>query len=274
MNALANLRVCGAWARGLGVLCVCACVVGGCAQPGTYKRGAAGLIDLMAPPPPEEAAKLARNPYSANDRYRGTTQLAGQVYGARPENVQIYMDNAGDADPGVRAAAVRALGLHGSADQAGLVARRLSDEDAAVRVEAARTLQRVHAPQVVPALIERLSADREGEAKVRYEAARALGQYREGRVVEALIGTLADDEFVVTGACAWSLRVLTGQDFSTDSRAWLAWYKSVKDPFEAGSGYTYPVFSRGKYVWEYIPFLPQPPNEAAGLPVGMSPSVQ
>ncbi len=123
-------------------------------------------------------------------------------------------------------------------------------------------------------MIERLSVEKEAEVRVRYEAARALGQYRERRVVEALIASLADDEFVVSDASAWSLRILTGQDLSSDSRAWLAWYKGAKDPFEAGSGYTYPVFQRGRYVWEYIPFVPQPPNEAAGLPAGMSPSVQ
>jgi hypothetical protein len=244
-----------------------------CAPAGTYKKGAKGLLELMQPPPPEEAARLARNPYNANDRYRGTAQLAGAPYGAEPEHLQVYMDNAGDADPGVRAAAVRALGLHGTAAHAGLVAERLKDEDPQVRVEAARTLQRIHAPAVVPALIARLG-QAEPEVRVRAEVARALGQYRENRVAEALIAALADDDFLVCDAAAWSLRGLTGQDFSSDSRAWLAWYKGTKEPFAAGRGYTYPVFSRGRYVWEYIPIVPQPPNEAPGLPVGMSPSVQ
>ncbi len=256
------------------IACCAALLLSACAQPGTYRRGAQGLFQLMAPPPPEEASKLARDAYSANNRFRGTTQLAGAPYGANPENVQIYLDNASDTDPGVRAAALRALGLHGSAEHAGLISQRLSDEDPAVRIEAARSLQRIHAPQAVPVLMERLNASKEPDARARYEVARALGQYRENRVAEALMAALGDDEFIVSDAAAWSLRVLTGQDFSSDSRVWLAWYKSAKEPFAAGRGYTYPVFSRGKYVWEYIPLLPQPPNESAALPVGMSPSVQ
>lgn len=260
--------------RVLGAACLCGLVASGCAQPGTYRKGAPGLIALMAPPPLEEAAKLARNPYSANDRYAGTTQLAGEARGGEPEHVQVYLDNMGDVDPGVRAASVRALGLHGGSEHAGIIAKRLADDDVGVRVEAARALQRVHAPGVVPTLLVHLGVEKEDDARVRYEVARALGQYRENRVVEALIASLAEDEFVVNDASAWSLRVLTGQDFSSDSRAWLAWYKASKNPFAAGQGYTYPVFSRGKYVWEYIPFVAQPPNEAAGLPVGMSPSVE
>ena len=230
----------------------------------------------MAPPPAEEAARLARNPYNANDRFRGTSQLAGATYGADPENIQIYLDNAGDADPGVRAASLRALGLHGSAEHAPLLLERLADADIIVRTESARALQRIHAPApaAVTALIERLSIDKEPEARVRYEVARALGQHRENRVVEALIGALSDDDFIVTDAAAESLRTLTGQDLSSDSRAWLAWYRTTDSAFAAGSGYTYPAFQRGKYLWEYLPFLPQPPNENAALPVGMSPSIQ
>ncbi len=253
---------------------VCGAMLCGCEAPGNTRRGAKTILELMAPPPREQAAKMARNAYNANDRFQGTSQLAGAPYGAEPENIQIYLTNSDDTDPGVRAAALRALGMHGSAEHAPLIAQHLNDEDRVARADAARSLQRIHAPAVVPALIDRLSIEREPDGRVRLEVARALGQYRENRVVEALISVLSDDEFAVTDAAVSSLRTLTGQDLSSDSRAWIAWYKQTRDVFAAGSGYTYPIFQRSKYIWEYIPLLPQPPNESPGLPVGMSPSMQ
>lgn len=217
---------------------------------------------------------MARDPYNANDRFRGTSLIAGAPYGAEPRFLQVYLENADDADAGVRAIALRALGLHAGPEHAPHIAKHLTDEDALVRAAAARALQRIHAPAVAPALLERLNPEKEGEAGVRLEAARALGQYREGRVVEGLISALNDENLGVVDSVHQSLRTLTGHDLGNAPRPWLTWYKDTKDLFASGAGYTSPRYKRDKYVWEYLPFIPQPPYEPAQVPVGMSPTIQ
>lgn len=146
----------------------------------------------------------------------------------------------------------------------------LTDEDELVRLEAARGLQRIHAPQAVPVLLERLDRSIEPNPDVRTEAAIALGQYPENRVVRGLIAALADRRLAVNSGTLESLRTLTGQDFGYDRRAWLDWFGASKTPFAARSVFIYPVFHRDRRLIEYIPFVPQPPNEIAAQPAGVA----
>lgn len=266
--------------RLLGLLAagVAAAALGGCGLD--LQPGAQGIFQAMAPPTPTEAAVWAIDPYDANKRYRGLTLLANAPFGGEPVYIALYEDNTDDPDPSVRAAAVRALSNHGGPEHAAMLAERLGDEDAIVRLEAARALQRIHSPATVDALLRHLPEPSvgdpargiapagEADAAVRAEVARALGQYAENRVVLALISALADRALPVNRNAQDSLRILTGQDFGFDRRAWQEWYNGAADPFAARGVYTYPVFSRPKKLVEYLPFVPGPPNETPAPPAG------
>jgi hypothetical protein len=113
----------------------------------------------------------------------------------------------------------------------------------------------------------------EEDPRVRAEAAHALGQYAEPRVLQALIAGLDDVDLSVNRSSQSALRTLTGQDFGLDRGEWLAWVHGQDaakiDPFRGRSAYLYPVFNREKRIYEYIPFIPPPPNEVPSTPAGM-----
>lgn len=256
---------------GLGAI-VCL-TLGGCGAFDGVPRGTQSLLQVFQPQTtPTEAAEMAIDPYSPERRYQGTTLLSNADFGGLPVYIALYIDAIDDADPGVRAAGVRALGRHGEPEHVPLIVERLKDPDRNVRVEAARALQRVHNPAAVPALLETLREDKEADADVRVAAAEALGQYPEARVVQALIAALADSRLAVNHAVRHSLVTLTGQDFNVDRRAWLDWYDSTRDLFAGQQPYVYPAFRRGKRPYEYLPFIPPPPNETASTPVGLDPT--
>lgn len=242
----------------------------GCDSDG-LRPGARGVFDIFAPPTPAEAVDMATNRYDADQRYRGTLLLSNASFAGEAVYLSLFRDNANDKDPGVRAAAIRAIGLHGAIDDAPLIIKRLKDEDPGVRTEAARALQRIHSPDAVGPLLDALSSRTEPEAQVRVEAASALGQYAQSRVIESLIAALGDEQLAVNASVEDSLRTLTGQDFGVDQTAWQTWYKASSTLFDARAAYIYPVFHRDRRWWEYIPFVPPPPNEQAAMPVGVNP---
>lgn len=215
---------------------------------------------------------MATNRYDADERYRGTLLLSNAPFAGEAVYLSLFRDNANDKDPGVRAAAIRAIGLHGSTEDATLLIVKLKDEDPSVRTEAARSLQRIHSADAVVPLLEALSSQKEQAPEVRVEAASALGQYPQSRVVESLIAALGDEKLAVNAAVQDSLRTLTGQDFGVVQSAWQTWYKSSGSLFDARAAYVYPVFYRGRRWWEYIPLVPPPPNEQAAMPVGVNPN--
>lgn len=235
------------------------------------KPGAKSVLEFFAEPTPADAASWAIDKYDADKRYRGTLLLANEPFGGRPVYMELYLDNVKDADPSVRAAATRAIGNHGSPDNVPILVERLKDEDRLVRQEAARALQRLHNPVAIPALLQAIEETSEPDVDVRSEAANALGQYADNKVVQGLIAALNDSNLAVNLNTLRSLRILTGQDFGYDRRAWLDWYNSTKNTFAARGTYTYPVFHRDKHLSEYIPFIPPPPNEAVSSPVGLQP---
>jgi hypothetical protein len=123
------------------------------------------------------------------------------------------------------------------------------------------------------ALLERLKPDIETNVQARASAARALGQYQQPRVAQALISAIGERNLAVNQNALESLRILTGENFGYDDRAWLKWLNGTKEPFANGAAYTYPVFERDKKFVEWIlPFIPGPPNETPGPVIG-SPAV-
>lgn len=250
----------------LGLLVLTGCDVDIGLQP-----GATSLLQVFAQPTPQDAAKMAIDPFDADKRYRGTLMLANAPFAGEPLYVQLFTDNAKDEDPGVRAAATRGLGTHAGPDSVPLILERMKDAETNVRVEAARALQRIHNPIAIEPLLTALDIEKETEPAVRIEAASALGQYPENRVVEALIKALAEENLAVNRRAQEALRTLTGQDFGIDRAAWFGWYSSTGNLFAARTVYVYPVFSRSEHWYEKLPFVPGPPNESAGTPVGMTP---
>ena len=253
-------------------------------------RGARSLLQLAQPTSPLEAANMAIDPWDADARAKGTMLLANGYFGGEPPYRALYLDRTGDTDPNVRAAALRGLALHGQPEDVPVIIGLLDDENTRVRLEAARTLQRVHNSEAIDALIvhSRLpvlptpptptspgSPGLAGESEpiVRAEAASALGQYAEPRVVVPLISALDDRFLSVNEAARASLTTLTGEDFGLDRKAWFAWYDKTKTPFAGRTAYVYPAFSRDKFFWEYIPFVPPPPNETASTPAGFPPEI-
>ncbi|MEL7472027.1 MAG: HEAT repeat domain-containing protein [Planctomycetota bacterium] len=269
-----------------------AMVASGCAVPESA-RGADSLFAVFAPTSPAQAAQWATDEYNPDLQYRGTILLANASFGGEPPYLELYLDYIDHEDGNVRAAAARGLANHGSPEHALLLAERLgytevvdrqfrrTDDDEFVRQECARGLQRLHNPEAVDTLLlamrepdptdPRLLA--EPNAEVRAAAAHALGQYAEFRVVESLIGYgLADASLTVNRNAREALRTLTGQDLGYDRAAWRAWFGSEENeaPFAARRAYIYPVFRRDRKLIEYLPFVPQPPNEAPSTPVGLS----
>lgn len=241
------------------------------------KPGSEGLLqDLFAEPSPTDAVEMSVDEYDADKRYRGTNLLANAPFAGEAVYIDLFIANASDEDPAVRSAAVRGLANHGSTEHAPLLAERLRDPDKLVRIEAARALQRIHNPVVVETLLIAvkegdLDADAEPDPQVRAQAADALGQYAENRVVRGLMATLTDSNFLVISRARQSLRTLTGQDFGFDHKAWIAWEKETKDLFAAQGVYRFPGYQRERRFVEYLPFVPQPPNQQGSVPIGMPP---
>lgn len=216
---------------------------------------------------------MATDPYSAENRYKGTTLLSNADFGGDTVYMSLYLDGVDDPDSGVRSAAVRALGRHGDPEHVGVILEALKDSEDQVRLEAARALQRVHSPLAVSALIEKIDEDKEKVADIRAAAADALGQYLQPEVVKALVGALRDSRLVVNNRVQHSLLILTGQNFGLDRRAWIDWYNAAPDMFAGAQPYTYPIFNRKKRIVEYLPMIPPPPNETTSIPVGMDPVI-
>ncbi len=222
-------------------------------------------------PSPTQAIQWANNPYDADQRARGVGAVANATFGGQEIFVEeLYRPYLEDDDAAVRAAAARALGRHGSpSDAIGLATLLRADEDTNVRQNAALGLQRVHNPEVIDELIQAISLDNEEDPAVRAAAADALGQYAERRVLDSLAATLDDPDLIVTHNALGSLRLLTGQDMTDDRREWVAWLRDADEPFAGRGIYEYPIFRRGKFWVEYLPFWPAPPNENPGTPTGL-----
>jgi len=251
----------------IAVLALCLSACAGKAPDPTQSES---VLGIFAPPTPAEAAAWAADPYDADKRQRGVILLANAPFGGERPYLRLYEVRMTDEDPIVRAAALKALALHGTSDHAPAIAERLTqDASDAVRREAARALQRIHDPAVVDALLLAIDPDREEDADVRANAARALGQYASPRVAQALIGALNDRRLNVNANALDSLAVLTGEDFGYDSRAWLAWTAETPDLFAGRTTYEYPVFRRDPRIWEFLLPFWDPPNEVAATPVGM-----
>lgn len=269
-------------ARPLGVFVALGSVLvpltlGGCLRndemAGARFTGDESLFDLVQfgdTESPQELINAAMNQFNADDRARGITRIATREFGADPVFVELYRLGVADGDAAVRAAAARALGLHGSAEDAQRVGPLLTDEDQLVRWQAAIALQRLHDPLLVEALIDRMRLANEPDVQVRAAAATALGQYEQRRVLDALVAALDDPDLAVNDAARESLRTLTGQrELGYLPREWVVWLRAAEEPFADREEFVYPAFNREVRWWEHLNPFYEVPNEMAARPAGM-----
>ena len=197
------------------------------------------LVRLSEGPTPQTLIEAAFDRADADNRRAALTELAGSDIGGEPAFVAMYRLLSSDPDPTVRAAALAALGRHGTPADAGTIAARLDPtaerEPLIVRWEAAKTLRRLPADEanvrpVVDPLVRTVQDD--PDADVRLAAAQALGRYRQPRVFDALVIALADTDFGVVEAARRSLVLLTGANGGHDPREW----KAIARELQAGDG--------------------------------------
>lgn len=181
----------------------------------------AELLEPLTSPAPGQVAREAFNVHDPDLRRRSVAMLAASPFGGEQPYLRLYRLLVDDADSTVRAACIRAIGMHGELDDMVLFAKHLKDPDAVVRWESARALQKFHGDQAVAALIDVVGTDE--DADVRMAAVDALGQYPQMRVYQALVGALDDDSFGVVQAARRSLDTLTGYDFGNEGSLWLMW---------------------------------------------------
>lgn len=257
-------------------LSLAAIAAAGCSL--NVRPGAKSIFEALDDSPnPGEFAEMAIDKYDANNRALGTLGLANMPFANEPLYIRLFETNAADADPAVRIAALRGLSMHGDPSHVPILVRAIADKDKIVRLEAARGLQRLHnALAIDPLIVAMREPDlanprqaAEPEADIRAQAATALGQYAERRVLQSLVAGLDDSDLAVNVCSLDSLRTLTGQDLGVDHATWFEWLEKAPDPFAGRSIFYYPAFSRAKKLYEYIPFIPPPPNEVSGPPAGM-----
>jgi len=245
----------------------------GCQGGSGVSFGEDSIITRLLNQPQANPAELARDPYDPDARYRGTVRLTLELLEPDDRILDIFRDNLNDEYASVRAAAARGLATHGVAADGALLASALDDPEPLVRRTAALGLQRIHEPSATDRLLDLIDPVREPDQNVRVEAALALGQYPKSDVVVGLVKSLRSDteqSLAVHAAVARSLRLLTGQDYGLDFLAWQAWIDENGRWFTDQQTYTYPVFSRNRAWWEYLPWLPVPPNEESSTPVGLT----
>jgi hypothetical protein len=240
--------------------------LGGCETLGQDFRE---LGEAIMPVTPSQAAHMMVDPHDADNRLKGTVAIAGSPFGGADPYLKLYRDRVMyETNALVKAASITALGRYGGPQDAPAIAACLAHESAVVRWEAAKALQRIHDPQVVPELLRALRNPEE-DPSVRLATAIALGQYPQDRVFQGLVGALEAIELGVNEAARGSLDTITGQDLGLDPRRWLAWYAGRSDPFAGRREYRYPTFQRRESLLEKLAFWSSPTFEQPGTPAGL-----
>jgi hypothetical protein len=232
------------------------------------------FTETFNPPTPAQAAAWAVDTTNPENQRRGIALLASAPWGGAQPYQQLYrLYVEQPTDPLVKSFAVRALGRHGDASDAKLVAKQLESPFRLVRLEAAKALQRLHDPTVADPMWKKL-VDQVEESEIRAELAVALGQYPNDAVFQALIAALDHRELAVNLAALDSLQTMTGQDFGLNQSAWIAWRAGLGNQagpsaaFRTDDRFLYPVFRRPKGVMDYILFWVPLNFEDPGMPIG------
>ena len=238
----------------------------------TFGQDMGELAGSFSPPSPLDAAVMAANMNNPDERREGLVLLSNASFGGDPAYVKLYREYATfDPDPLARAAAVRALARHGEPSDAVIIAAGLEHENHAVRWEAAKGMQRLHEPRVIPIVLKVLR-DPAADGDVRAELANALGQYPDNSVFDGLLAALDARQLAINMAAERSLVTLTGKDLGPDAGVWLRWHRQTiaagEDPFAGRTDYMYPTYQRKETFFEKLTFWSSEPREQPGPPVG------
>jgi hypothetical protein len=245
----------------------------GCDSDREFKE----LKETFVPPTPGEVARDAFS-LDPDARRRSIATLSGAIFGGEQPYVKLYRlmvspyGANGEKDATVRAAAVSALGLHGTPDDVPLICDRLTDpkEEPYVKWEAAKALQKLHNPIAIGPLIAGVKDDQED---VRMASAYALGQYPDPRVFDELMFLLDDQNFGVVGYANLSLQTLTGQDIEADGVEWLRFQKAhPNNLFEKQRPYKWQPFNKPPGFFRKMKFWDPVKPKGPELPKGMEPA--
>jgi len=249
----------------VGVPAVGALSLGGCG------KGLGGDDSILAPLTPPKPGEVARDAFNLSDpdrRRRAIALLSSATFGGEEMYVRMYRLLIDDPDATVRAACAKALGTHGSVEDAALLVRRLEDSSDVVRWQCAKGLQKIHNADAVAPLSKVMAADESED--VRMAAAYALGQYAEPGVFNALVAALDDQDYSVVTAARRSLKTLSGYDFGSDGGLWLIWAERHRgNLFEHREAYVWRPFDKPPSFFDRLQFWkdhsPPPPRPPTGL---------
>lgn len=124
-----------------------------------------------------------------------------------------------EADPSVRAVAVRTLGRAGDKGYLPDVIAALNDPEPMVRWDACVVLDRMPDDRAIIRL-RQMAIDATETVDVRAAAARALQHYRQNDVYRTLLRSLDDPDFTVRSAAHEALVNMTGRDLGYDPMNW------------------------------------------------------
>lgn len=246
--------------------------LGGCDSGRELKE----FKETFIPPTPGEVARDAFS-LDPDARSRSIGLLSGSIFGGEEPYVKLYRlmvspyGPNGEKDATVRAAAVAALGLHGTPEDVPLICDRLTDpkEETYVKWEAAKALQKLHNPIAIGPLIKGLKDEQED---VRMACAYALGQYADPLVFEELMLLLDDQNFAVVENANISLQTLTGQDIEPDGVEWLRWVKANPNTiFAKQRVYKWQPFNRPPGFFRTMKFWDPVKPKGPELPKGAEP---
>jgi len=232
-------------------------------------QGPSKVMEKFSPPTPAQEARNVFNVYDPDIRRRALNNLSASPFGGEGPYVRLYRLLIDDPDPTVRAAAVKALGLHGEAKDVALVAIRLNDEADMVRWEASKALQKIHNPTAIKPLINSLAND--SDPDVRMASAGALAQYPTPKVYSSLVSALDDTRHGVVLAAAKSLATLTGTDLGIAGNSWLTFRdKQGANLFANQQVYTWQPYTPPRGFTDKIKFWKKAPEpKPAQTPVGL-----
>ena len=270
----------------------------GCQGQGKGPLGSlmANIGDPFRAANPRDVARDLFDVTDADNRRRALAMFAAAPFGDADTYIKWYRlmlggetqgkpgrGGAPDPDATVRAAAVRALGIHGVVDDVVIIIPRLEDEVAFVRWEAAKALGRIYNPEAIRPLLRSLREDQslrgedetaasgrgEPDPEVRQACAEALGQYANPAVFDGLIAALRDTNYGVNYAARRSLKTLTGFDMGYDYRDWLTWAERHKDDLFADQQvYTWTPYQAPPGFWDKVRFWREPLQAEKRVPTG------
>ena len=185
---------------------------------------------LFPPSTPERVAMVESD--LADQRREALLKVAQDPRACRLESVvKLYcLVATTDADPMVRAAAVRGLGAMEGEKVVETLAKVLAeDKDHYVRRDAAEALGLQAKPEAVPPLVAALESDTSTD--VRVAAAEALRCFRDMTAAAALARAVETRDIAVARKAWESLRYMTGQELPRETPPWSQYLVSTDDPF-------------------------------------------